>query len=301
MARYSRFYLGRVIKLGGTTSELLMSVIESAPVISVRGARYTFTDFKAFGDPSRPNGIFAKLTKYRPEGSVEVLKRDEHRVGSALVTDLIEASSEFVYIPEFSGIAYRHVWNSIQREVFERVFSDLFWNSHLVLMAKCEIHPIADMRAFASRLSGIDVITELRATVNPPNPLFAPCWKSLFDYVKKRNLDELVVTEKSDDGIKSRLQEVASKVSEPAVNPLDSCELMEPLMGGIGDAAVLMAADGYGTARVAGLESGRRVVFNTSDNQKSFEMPASVLPEELYSATYQEFKEIGLDRWLEHK
>jgi len=300
MARCSRFYLGRLIKLGETTSELVMKVVESAPVISVRGARYTFTDFRAFGDPARPNGIFAKLTKYRPEGSVDVLKRDEHRVGSELVTDLIEASSEFVYIPEYSGIAYRHVWNSIQREVFERVFSELFFISDLTLMAKCEIKPVVDMRAFALRLANIDLITELRAAVNPPNPLFAPCWKSLFDYVKSRRLDELVVSEKSQGGIRSRLQEVASQVAQPADSPEASCELMEPLMGGVGDAAVLMAADGYGTAKVTGLEAGKRVTFKTSDNQKSFEMPAIVVPEDLYSSAYDEFTSVRSTRWMEH-
>ena len=300
MARYSRFYLGRVIKLGEATSELLMRVVESAPVISVRGARYTFTDFKAFGDPRKPNGIFGRLTKYRPEGSVDVLKHDVHRVGSELVPDLIEASSEFVYIPEFSGIAYRHVWNSIQREVFERTFSQLFDSSELAFMARCEIRPLVDMRAFASRLANVDLITELRATVNPPNPLLAPCWESLFNYVKKRRIEELVVVEKSHDGIQSRLQEVASKVAAPARDAEESRRLMEPLMGGIGDAAVLMAADGYGSAKIAGLEDGKRVVFKTSDNQKSFEMPAVVAPEELYSTAYDELKIVGGDRWMEH-
>lgn len=300
MARYSRFYLGRVIKLGGATSELLMKVIESAPVISVRGTRYTFTDFKLFGDRTHPNGVFAKLTKYRPEGSVEVLKHDEHRVGSEAVADLIEASSEFVYIPELSGIAYRHVWNSIQREAFERIFSELFWASDLALMSKCEIRPIVDIRAFVHRLANVDLITELRATVNPPNPLFAPCWKSLFDYVRKRKLQELAVSEKSEAGIDSRLQAVANQVAAPAENSESACELMEPLLGGIGDAAVLMAADGYGTAKVVGYERSKRVVFKTSENQKSFEMPSAFAPEELYSTAYDELREVSSARWMEH-
>lgn len=300
MARYSRFYLGRVIKLGGATSELLIKVIESAPVISVRGARYTFTDFKVFGDPYRPNGIFARLTKYRPEGSVEVLKHDVHRVGSEAVADLIEASSEFLYIPELSGIAYRHVWNSIQRETFERMFGELFWESDLTLMSKCEIRPIVDMRAFVSRLKNIELITELRATVHPPNPLFSPCWKSLFAYVRKRKLQELAVSEKSDRGIESRLQEVARQVAEPAADSESACELMEPLLGGVGDAAVLMAADGYGTAKVVGYENSRRVVFKTSENQRSFEMPSSFVPEELYTAAYDELNDVSSKRWMEH-
>jgi len=300
VARYSRFYLGRVIKLGEMSSERLMRIVQSAPVIPIKGTRYTFTDFKLFGPVDNPNGIFARLAKYRPEGSVAVVRPEIHQVGTELVPDLLEASSEFVYLPAFSGIAYRHVWNVLQKETFERVFSELVSLSDQAFFARCEIQPIADLRTFVTRLARLDRITMLSASVNPPNPLFGPCWKSLFEYIKKRGLSELTIKEEGDKGIDTKIPEIAAAMADSGpAGHADS--MMEPLLDGVGDAALLMAADGYGRAKVGGTEDGRLVTFKTSDNQKSFQMPVDVVPEELFREAFRYLEEISRDRYLEHK
>ena len=75
---------------------------------------------------------------------------------------------------------------------------------------------------------------------------------------------------------------------------------MEPLLGGLGDAALLMAADGYGRARVKGLENGRTVVIRTSENQKSFLFDGDPEPRRLFDHTFEAFKKISDERGLEH-
>ncbi len=40
----------------------------------------------------------------------------------AIAPNLLEASAPFVYLPEFSGLAFLHVWNGIQEDVFPRRF-----------------------------------------------------------------------------------------------------------------------------------------------------------------------------------
>jgi len=300
MARHSRFYLGRVVKINGMSSELLTTIIQSAPTFPIRGMRYTFTDVRIFGSPEKPNGIFARLTKYRPEGAVAVVRPELHQLATEPVPDLLDASSEFVYLSDFSGIAYRHVWNALPRETFESVFTQLISLSDLAFMKRCEIHPVVDLRTFVVRLSKLSKITSLNATVRPPNPLFGPCWKSLSEYLKKRNLDEMKVAEESAHGIATKIPEIAAVISSPNTSKDEHTELMEPLLDGVGDAALLMASDGYGSARVIGDEDGKVVAFRTSDNQKSFQMPVDIDPEALYQEAHKYFLQISKERYLEH-
>ena len=75
---------------------------------------------------------------------------------------------------------------------------------------------------------------------------------------------------------------------------------MEPLLDGVGDAALLMAADGYGRARVKGVEDGREVVVRTSENQKSFLFDSDPNPSLLFEFAFDAFQRINEERGLEH-
>ena len=300
MRANARYYLGRVVKIGKLTEELLIDSILHPAVISKNKYRYTFTNIKVFGSQGSINGIFARLSKYKPEASVKVVRPEEHEIDDENVENLTEASSPFVYLPEFSGIAYQHVWNHLQREQFPRLFADLVVSKHQGFFLACEVDPVTDMRTFVTRLARLELITSLRASVRPPNPLFGPCWKSLRDYIKKRQLDEVIVREDSQKGINTSVTEIAQQIIAEPSSVDDISALMEPLMGGIGDAALLMAADGYGRAKVEGQEARRTIVIRTSDNQKSFPFKKEPDPEELLHTAYDEFKRISDERYLEH-
>lgn len=133
----------------------------------------------------------------------------------------------------------------------------------------------------------------------PPNPLFGPCWKSLSEYLLKRKLKEAVIREEGLQGIETKLPEIAAAIlaNEP---PSQMLALMEPLLDGLGDAALLMAADGYGRARVKGTEHGRNVIIRTSENQKSFLFEGDPHPSRLFEHAFDAFKKINDERGLEH-
>lgn len=298
MAQPSRFYLARVVKRGELTKERIVDAMREPAIIELRGTRYSFTDFRAFDQSGPESGFYAKIAKYRQQGAVSVVREERHESAEAQVRNLIDASSAFVYLPDYSGLAYRHIWNALPRDRFERVFKALVEFKYV--LAGCDIDPIVDLRTFVTRLSRLEKITELEASVAPPNPLFGPCWRSLSDYVRKRKLTEVQIKEQADHGIETRIREIAEAV---LMHPTDSeraLEMMEPLLGGVGDAALLMAADGYGRAKVRGNESDREVVIRTSENQKSFQLDGDPDPELLYQRALAAFRQTSQERGLEH-
>lgn len=299
MGKQTRYYLGRVLKRGEMTTERLIEAMRNPVVIEYRGTKYSFIDFEMFDSQGQEIGFAAKIAKYRPQGAVDVVYEAQHASGEASVVNLIDAASPFVYIPGFSGLVYRNIWNSFPSEQFERVFKELVETKYQKFFVGCDIEPITDLRTFITRLSNLEKITELTATVVPPNPLFGPCWESLFEYMKKRKLLEATIKEQSSYGIETKLREIATAVLQEK-EPKQMVALMEPLLGGVGDAALLMAADGYGRAKVVGREDNREVIIRTSDNQKSFLFGGSHNSEILYKIAVGEFQKNTLERGLEH-
>ena len=88
-----------------------------------------------------------------------------------------------IYFKEFSGIAYLHVWNSIEDRTFKSRFSRIVREKFDDFFVDCAIEPISDIKTFAEKILGLTAITDIRAKVSPPNPLFGRCWKSLNDYI----------------------------------------------------------------------------------------------------------------------
>lgn len=299
MGKQTRYYLGRLLKRGEMTSDKVIEAMRDPVTIEYRGTKYSFIDFESFGAPGQEIGFFAKIAKYKQQGAVGVVHEAKHTSAETEVLNLIDAASAFVYLPGFSGVAYRHIWNSFPSDQFERVFKELVETRQEKFFVGCDIEPVIDLRTFVTRLSKLDRITELLATVMPPNPLFGPCWKSLSAYLKQRKLTEATIKEVSDAGIQTRLKEIAAAILDKR-DARQMVELMEPLLDGVGDAALLMAADGYGRARVKGVEDGRAVVIRTSENQKSFMFDGDPNPRLLFELAFDVFTKISKDRGLEH-
>ena len=210
MTKQAKYYLGRIQKRGELTAEKIAEAMRDPETIEYRGTRYSFIDFQTFGLPGNETGYYAKIAKYRQLGAVEVVHEASHASAAAAVPNLIDVASPFVYLPSFSGIAYRHIWNAFPSEQFEKVFKDLVEAKYQKFFVGCDIAAIADLRTFVARLAGLDRITELQATVFPPNPLFGPCWKSLSEYLLKRKLKEAVIKEEGIHGIETKLPEIAA-------------------------------------------------------------------------------------------
>lgn len=294
VSRRGRYYMSRVIKLGELNQEKLIDAIKEAPIVAIGQFEWTITDVVDRRSNSIPF-IFGNLVKYSKEGTVKVIDEQSKHQLQALAPNLLEASAPFVYLPEFSGLSYLHVWNGIQEDVFPRRFKAIIEAAYDNFFVDCTVEPVADYRAFLSKLQSLERITELSAKVHPPNPLFGRLWESLDQYVKKRQADEVLVRETSErpNGLASKLTELIQHILEnPAYEP--------PVAPDITDAAMLMAADGYGAGKAVGTEDGYEVVVRTSESQKSFLFDKEPEPESLGGAAAEHFRRISTERDMKH-
>jgi hypothetical protein len=287
-----RYYLSRVLKHGTATQETVIAEILNAPIQNIGKYAWAITDVYD-GRRGSPVFVFGKLTKYSSEGRVNVVDPEKKSQVEAPAPNLIVASSPFVYLPEYSGLAFLHVWNGIQAELFPKRFASL--------ISGVSAEAVADYRAFVEKIEGLERITEMSATVHPPNPLFGHFWAPLKRYIEKRNAEEVVIKEKktTGDGLHTELTgPLKELVAEAAEDKASLFSLDKE--ADITDAAILMAADGYGTGKLVGEENGEEVVIKTSDTHKSFLFSKEPDPPELAKAAAKHFKKISKERKMKH-
>lgn len=291
--RRGRYYLGRVVKIN-LDQESLMGAIANAPIITIGKFDWTITDIEDNRRDSFPY-VFGKLSKYAKDGHAKVIDEISKSQINTDVPNLLEASSPFVYLPECSGIAFLHVWDGIQEDVFPRRFKSVIEAAFDGFMVSCDVEPISDYRAFTSRLKKLSKFTEFSATVYPPNPLFGRLWGSLNEYIASRNASEIAVKEQTSKpgGLKSKIIELMDRI-------MDSPNYEPDEIPAIGDAAILMAADGYGRGKVVGIESGDEVVIKTSDTQKSFLHDKEPEPNELAVKAKYQLDKVSNERDMKH-
>lgn len=292
--RRGRYYLARVIKLGGLDQARLMDAIAQAPTVPLGLYEWTITDVVDRRFATHPF-IFGNLAKYSRQGHVTVVDEPAKRQLVARAQNLLEASAPFVYLPDFSGLAFLHVWDGIQENVFPRRFKTIIEAAYDNFFVDCTVEPVADYRAFLQRLTSLDRITQLSAKVHPPNPLFGRLWGSLDRYVRRRQAEEVLVRESTHkaQGLSTQVVDFMRKIiQDPSFDPPEEPDIM--------DAAILMAADGYGIGKAVGTEDGQEVIVRTSDAQKSFLFEKQPDPEALASAARKQFSRVSKERDMRH-
>ena len=294
MMKRGRFYLSRVIKRGVLDHDKLIQSIANAPKISSGKFDWTITDVTD-SSQSEFQFIFGKLSKYSKEGHVTVVDEPSRAQVDRVAPNLLVASSPFVYLPNFSGIAFLHVWNGIQEDLFPRRLQDIVKEACQNFFVDIELEPISDYKAFTEKLKSLSKFSEISAKVYPPNPLFGRLWGSLNSYIKRRNASEISVKESNEagDGVKTEIIGLMTKILEdPGYEPEKAPDIT--------DAAILMAADGYGLGKVVGNDGESEVVIRTSDTQKSFLFEKDPTPEELAAEAKNHFESISRERNMEH-
>jgi hypothetical protein len=242
--------------------------------------------------------VCAKLSKFNPEGEVVIADTDSNQEIVQSEPNLRLASSFFIYIPSVSGIAFAKVANHIDEFQFPRRFCQIVNETHDNFFVDCQIKMISDLQTFAAKLVSLDGIEKIAATVHPPNPLFGPLWEPLKEYIRKRRTSKMTLSEKAAVGeslstdLPKHVAEAAKQTSEHQYKPRD------PLA--VGDAAILMAADGYGSGIVQGRRANERVVIRTSETVKNFSLKSEHSNEELFLEAYRILKEIEDFRHMEH-
>lgn len=293
MDRRGRYYLARVVKIN-LDQEMLMDSMVNASTISVGRFDWTITDVVDRRTEELPY-VFGKLSKYAKDGHVTVIDEESRSQVGADTPNLLQASSPFVYLPEYSGIAFLHVWDGIQGDVFSRRFQKIIESAHDGIMVSCEVDPVTDYEAFTTRLRKLDEFIEISAKVFPPNPLFGRLWGGLNEYIRERNASEVSVKEHTSKpgGLKSRLIELMEKIVRDK-------NYQPETIPAIADAAVLMAADGYGRGKVVGTQDGDEVIVRTSETQKSFLFTKEPSPSELASKAEYHLDKVVKERDMKH-
>lgn len=285
--------MGRIVKINCDQNRLLAAIRESA-IVAIGKFSWTLTNVHEGNTHGSPY-IMGRLSKYAQSGELTVVDEENRLERRAIASKLLEASSPFVYLPGFSGIAYLHVWNQISDELFRKRFKAVIEKKYENFFIDCSIEPISDYRTFASRLSKLQKITQIKATVHPPNPLFGRCWAKLNEYLKKRNAETVAVREENDrgEGINSNLVKIVNSI----VNGRSPDTEIVP---DISDAAILMAADGYGSGTITGIDEASEVIIKTSDTQKCFLFDKEPDPDELASRAYALLSAISHERNMKH-
>ncbi|XQA62841.1 hypothetical protein ACM9XD_05675 [Xanthomonas sacchari] len=297
MSKNGTYYVGRVLKLGMLDQEMLLDAIRNPAAIMRRGNAWTFTDIDEYRD-SKDHYIFGRLSKYAPEGEVGVVDEKTRSEKKQREPNLLVASSPFIYIPDHSGIVFLHVSNQIEISNFIRRFSEIVEETHQGFFVDCDIELVSDLKTFAAKIGALDGIYKIDARVSPPNPLFSPLWKSLEEYLRSRNTDRMIISEDAPkaDVLHTDLPEiVAAAANQTEVEPF-----IPEITLAIGDAAILMAADGYGSGTIRGKRDSKIVIIKTSETSLNFIFDKSPDSYELYAAALEIFVDIEKRRHMEH-
>jgi len=297
MARNGTYYIGRVLKLGVLDQEKLIYAINNPGVINFRGNSWTFIDVHEHNQ-SGNHYIVGKLCKFAPEGKVDVVDTATKSGEKQLEPNLILASSTFIYIPEHSGICFLNVSNHIEPKTFIRRFCEIIKKTHKNFFVECDIDLISDLKTFSAKLSALDGIYRISASISPPNPLFSPLWKPLEEYLRKRNTDKMSIIEDAPvaNNLNTKLPYIVEQVSLQS----ESKQFTPDYQIELGDAAILMAADGYGKGIVRGHKKNEIIVIKTSETALNFTFDKSPEPHELFVKALSILERVKKSRYMEH-
>jgi hypothetical protein len=186
----------------------------------------------------------------------------------------------------------------IEPQTFARRFSEIVQETYSNFFVECQIEFITDLRTFAAKLERLDGIYRVSAKLYPPNPIFGPLWKELKEYMEDRGADTFQLEEQSKDDtpMKTALPEHVIRASEQTESRPYAPKKPVP----IGDASILMAADGYGTGLVEGNIHNESIIIRTKETVRNFRHSRDPDPKELYQKVAAMFEDIERQRHMKH-
>ncbi|PJZ43654.1 hypothetical protein [Leptospira brenneri] len=297
--RNGTYNLTRISKINLSTDEIV-SAFKEPERISIGEYSWTITDYQKFDSKTENLPFdfhFAYLVKYEDDGSVKTLDDKQPIQKETYEQNLIKAQSPFIFIPEYSGIVFLHVWNQIEFATFANRIKELILKKTGTFFKDCEIEPVSDLKSFLGSLKDIDSIFEISGRVNPPNPSFGHLWRSLKEYLEKRNLNELIIKEKTySQKIISRLQTLIQNLLDKKGNIED----IDPNSIDIADAMILMAIDGHGNGKIKGKKGDKKITIKTNDRAINFNFEIEPEPKKLFMLSNELYSEIKQSRHMDH-
>lgn len=214
------------------------------------------------------------LVKYKDENIEEVVDEDEGTLTTARLQDKIIAKSEFV-IHLFSGIvAYGNISDAIGNTQFRKQFCKLIEKANDNCFVNAQIQGINDEGMIFKAIKEFDKITSLYLTLHPSNPSNRERWKKTDEKLQEMQVEKYVEKYTSKKGI------ILDEHGQTYGN-------------------IIMAADGYGEAKLKGIKDGKLSEASTRQMQiKSLVSNAN--KNEVLKFLFGDFKKI-LDRFQNEK
>lgn len=299
MAKSASFFMSRINKAGILDHNKILDALRQSISVESRGVAWTVIDVlegHVTHDKKKYKYLSGKLVKYDPDALVEVVDEETRKTRLQHEPNMQRAASLFVYFPDETVFGHRKIWNQISERDFRVQIAELIVNFHGKFFVECELQPITDLSRFLSKLARIDEVSELKAQVFPSNPLFSPYWRKLNDYLKERRLRRMAIKESAKPGValQTSAPEIVRRIETAAVGAKSDSTP-------IGDAAILMATDGYGHAEVTGRSGSTVVVVKTSESSVHLKLEADVSSQELAKAVINDVLARNKGRRLTHK
>ena len=285
-----KFYIYRLNKIGRFHEEpdLLFQAFRESPGLTEDRFGWTIIE-----QITQPGYIYGKLCKYALIGSTQTLDLNGKSIRTTPTQNQIKAVSEYLYIPTYSGIAFHPIYPDIPQSVFVKKFPQVLMSLPNLLMARLEIEAISDIRIFSARIRGLTDISKIHALVRPPNPSFSPLWEEIKEYLKKRRVSQLEITEEtSGQSINSKIPELVTQIFDENQRDIPPAELA--------DAALLMAADGYGEGYVDGRKGSKKERVWTSHAQINFKIRSQAEHGEIFEAAESILQKASNERRMMH-
>ena len=296
--REAVFYIGRISKIGFDQDKFIETIFDPKP-LKDNNTNTMWNIVNVAKEEGNISYYSGKLNKVKPDATITVMTKNYKEEIEKEEPDMVLNSSEFIYIPQYSGIAFHSIPNYIEPKRFISIFSRIIENSLGNFFVDCKINLLDDLDSFFKKLNSFSSISTMKATVNPPNPLFGRFWESLKEYLKKRNATELQIKEiNKDKNLKTAIKELIMLILNKDEKEIELYLKSNDIS--LLDSAILMSLDGYGNGRIDGYIKNQYIFIKTHEKVMHFSLDCEFSNKEIFDKANEIFQRISNERYMEH-
>lgn len=268
--RTKRYLFGRLNLLLGNASkkQLLWDAVSSSTFLERRGNRWGIFDAQELSHEGY-EFLSARLVKFRPLSTDEVVDAEHHRLTTENIEDRVEAKSRF-FVHLASGLlAFEDASPAVAPAAFRLRTAELINEALGGFFANAEIQVVDEQLSFLSVVERFERLTKFVVVLHPSNPSNRDVWSRV-----DQRLRTLEVSRYREEFVTSRDCGGRALLSDEELR-----------------AKTFMAEDGYGEAKVTGFAEGRLRTVSTRDNPVSDVVDASLdQPGALLTALWERFR-----------
>lgn len=236
---FNRIHLDSGTKIDNKVQFLLDGLVSKSTTSFLKHA-YKLVDVQLKDDY-----IYGYLIKYDPYSENEVFDEETETVLNGGVANKIVAKSYFLINHKESLLINQIVAGEISKTTFKRRFRELFAaNQKEKLGGSMDISEIVEQYTFLEKVKDLPQIKKITLNLVPSNPRFAERWEDIDKRLRENNIDRYREVQESKDQGSIKLDQITED-------------------------KILMSEDGYGTAKVIGVDDkGRDVTVTTKSKDR---------------------------------